>query len=146
MESLSEHIRNSGSKEIVASVFGIWLLYWVSVGIYRVYFHPLAGIPGPKVRLPRHNGVWKTLEEWLTSYSWQRSHSGMSFIMRFIQTNSSISGRSRNCMSVTVSHSCSHLLHKSDHINRTHHSNKPHPRPYLRCRLLRNYIRVWSES
>ncbi|CAG5152694.1 uncharacterized protein ALTATR162_LOCUS2873 [Alternaria atra] len=38
MESLSEHIRNSGSKEIVASVFGIWLLYWVSLAALTFWY------------------------------------------------------------------------------------------------------------
>jgi hypothetical protein len=44
-------VRNSRWSETVASLFAIWLLYWLAVGVYRVYFHPLAKIPGPKVRL-----------------------------------------------------------------------------------------------
>ena len=27
-----------------------WIVYYVGVGVYRVYFHPLAKFPGPKVQ------------------------------------------------------------------------------------------------
>jgi len=50
MDRLWDLIRSSASKEFAASLFGIWILYWFAVGVYRVYFHPLANIPGPKVR------------------------------------------------------------------------------------------------
>ncbi|CAN9358279.1 unnamed protein product [Alternaria alternata] len=49
MENLLELIYQSGLKTLVASLFGIWLLYWLAIGIYRVYFHPLSKIPGPKL-------------------------------------------------------------------------------------------------
>jgi cytochrome P450 len=49
MESLRDLVRIGGLKEMIASLFATWLLYWLAVGIYRVYFHPLAGIPGPKL-------------------------------------------------------------------------------------------------
>jgi hypothetical protein len=49
MDHFWDFIRDSLSKEIFASLFGIWLLRWLAVGVYRVYFHPLAHIPGPKV-------------------------------------------------------------------------------------------------
>ncbi|KAG9195020.1 hypothetical protein G6011_00140 [Alternaria panax] len=49
MNYLWELIRNCGSKELVVSLLGIWLLYWLAIGIYRVYFHPLSKIPGPKL-------------------------------------------------------------------------------------------------
>jgi hypothetical protein len=37
-------------RDGLTAVFAIWLTYCVSVGIYRVYFHPLAKFPGPKVK------------------------------------------------------------------------------------------------
>jgi hypothetical protein len=49
MDYLSELSGQIGLKTAVASLFCIWLLYWLAIGIYRVYFHPLAKIPGPKV-------------------------------------------------------------------------------------------------
>ncbi|KAB2099215.1 hypothetical protein AG0111_0g12460 [Alternaria gaisen] len=49
MDHLSELSRQIGLKTLVASLFCIWLLYWLAVGIYRVYFHPLSKIPGPKL-------------------------------------------------------------------------------------------------
>jgi hypothetical protein len=36
-------------KNALTTTFVTWLTYWIVVGIYRVYFHPLAHIPGPKV-------------------------------------------------------------------------------------------------
>jgi hypothetical protein len=31
------------------AVLSAWVAYFVTVGIYRVYFHPLSNFPGPKV-------------------------------------------------------------------------------------------------
>ena len=51
MDHLSELSRQIESKTVVASLFCTWLLYWLAIGIYRVYFHPLSKIPGPKVQI-----------------------------------------------------------------------------------------------
>ena len=60
MDRLWDLIRSSASKEFAASLIGIWILYWLAIGVYRVYFHPLANIPGPKVRPGRQRVVWVT--------------------------------------------------------------------------------------
>ncbi|KAI4944235.1 hypothetical protein J4E91_008790 [Alternaria rosae] len=49
MDRLWNLISSSASKEFGASLVGIWILYWLAVGVYRVYLHPLASIPGPKL-------------------------------------------------------------------------------------------------
>ncbi|KAI4914534.1 hypothetical protein J4E85_010599 [Alternaria conjuncta] len=49
MDRLWDLLRSSASKEFAASLIGIWILYWLAVGVYRVYFHPLADIPGSKL-------------------------------------------------------------------------------------------------
>jgi hypothetical protein len=52
-------------RDTFAAAFLIWVAYYVAVGIYRVYFHPLAKFPGPKVisqcltLLP--TGFWRRL-------------------------------------------------------------------------------------
>lgn len=33
----------------LATTFIAWVMYYVAIGIYRIYFHPLAKFPGPKV-------------------------------------------------------------------------------------------------
>ena len=60
MDRLWEFVRSCASKESVAYLLGIWILYWLAVGVYRVYFHPLAHIPGPKVRARRRRVLGKT--------------------------------------------------------------------------------------
>lgn len=49
MHGLVEQVRGWGVKEAAVFACTGWLVYWMAVGIYRVYFHPLAKIPGPKV-------------------------------------------------------------------------------------------------
>lgn len=36
-------------KDIIVYGFASWISYYIALGIYRVYFHPLAKFPGPKV-------------------------------------------------------------------------------------------------
>jgi hypothetical protein len=42
------------SDAILAAV-SAWVAYFVTVGIYSVYFHPLSGGPGPKVSATRRS-------------------------------------------------------------------------------------------
>jgi hypothetical protein len=36
-------------KDAFSAAFLFWVAYYVAVGTYRIYFHPLAKFPGPKV-------------------------------------------------------------------------------------------------
>jgi hypothetical protein len=63
MDHLSELFRQGGLKTVAASSFGIWILYWLVIGIYRVYFHPLSKIPGPKVGLSEDHQVGNSRDE-----------------------------------------------------------------------------------
>jgi hypothetical protein len=36
-------------RDGLTAAFATWLAYYVALCIYRVYFHPLAKFPGPKV-------------------------------------------------------------------------------------------------
>jgi len=62
MDRLWDLICSSASKEFAASLIGIWILYWLAVGVYRVYIHPLANIPGPKVRPVEDNVCYEELQ------------------------------------------------------------------------------------
>jgi hypothetical protein len=141
MDHLSELSRQIGLKTVVASLFCIWLLYWLAIGIYRVYFHPLSKIPGPKVQIPRFYQV-KTSIMKLTTCSWQHSPSGTSSTMRSIRIGSSTSGRSNSYTKNMVNLHPHHLVRPSHNIDRTHHPYQPSAGSYPRCRLFRHHLRV----
>ncbi|KAF2111418.1 cytochrome P450 [Lophiotrema nucula] len=42
-------VQNWGARDAFVAILSAWCTYWVTVGIYRVYFSPLAKFPGPKL-------------------------------------------------------------------------------------------------
>ena len=51
LTALFEQIKAPSVGTVFGSLFSLWLVYGISIGIYRVYFSPIAKIPGPKVRV-----------------------------------------------------------------------------------------------
>ncbi|KAF1844500.1 putative benzoate 4-monooxygenase cytochrome P450 [Cucurbitaria berberidis CBS 394.84] len=52
VQRVLDGIQDLETKDVKFSIvltLASWLIYWVVVGVYRVYFHPLAKFPGPKL-------------------------------------------------------------------------------------------------
>lgn len=101
VDTIIGYLQGLGVKDGIVVVILLWCTYWVGVGIYRVYFHPLAQFPGPKVR-SLHSELLQRVFDIYRSISLQHLLSGTNFSTTSIPINFSISGRSKNFMSNMV--------------------------------------------
>ncbi|KAJ4355384.1 uncharacterized protein N0V89_003400 [Didymosphaeria variabile] len=49
LTSYLEQAQTISAGKLFGTFFAIWLSYWITIGVYRVYFHPIAHIPGPRL-------------------------------------------------------------------------------------------------
>jgi hypothetical protein len=46
-----EQVKTLSLGGVFGALFTLWLAYWIAICVYRVWFSPIAKIPGPKVRV-----------------------------------------------------------------------------------------------
>jgi hypothetical protein len=54
MKLPSEYLATITVSDVCIGLSTAWIGYWISLAIYRLYFHPLAGFPGPKIAAITH--------------------------------------------------------------------------------------------